>query len=316
MPQRKYKDLTGQRFGRLTAINSSGAIARGDGKGYYKASLCQCDCGNTRLVINYKLTSGKITSCGCGDARKGKTPKDLQPGERFGKLVVINNSERLKGDRASLCQCDCGNIKVVRNFTLWRNETKSCGCLLKGTWDKYVDLAGKKFGQFTVLERAPSTHRDAAWKCLCECGNIRIHDSSTLTLGKSTKCSDCHYGNNDRKASSWRGFGEISKSYWNNVINGARERDLEFTIDIQFGWELFLKQDRKCALSGYPLIFTRPLICQTASLDRIDSEKGYTRDNTQWTHKMVNLMKREFSEYDFTYWCKEVADYQDSLIKW
>lgn len=57
------KNLTGQRFGRLTVI---GKAERPDG---YKATNawweCRCDCGNTVRVISTSLRNGDSTSCGC-----------------------------------------------------------------------------------------------------------------------------------------------------------------------------------------------------------------------------------------------------------
>ena len=54
------KDLTGQRFGRLVALEPVG-------RDKYNGILwkCQCDCGNTRIVHCHNLTSGNTKSCGC-----------------------------------------------------------------------------------------------------------------------------------------------------------------------------------------------------------------------------------------------------------
>lgn len=37
----------------------------------------------------------------------------------------------------------------------------------------------------------------------------------------------------------------------------------------------------------------------TASLDRIDSTKGYVEENVQWVHKDVNFMKSNLTEQRF-----------------
>lgn len=56
----KPKDITGQRFGRLVAVERTD---RKNGTAYYWK--CLCDCGNyTEVPIN-SLTSGNIISCGC-----------------------------------------------------------------------------------------------------------------------------------------------------------------------------------------------------------------------------------------------------------
>lgn len=49
---------------------------------------------------------------------------------------------------------------------------------------------------------------------------------------------------------------------------------------------------------------------KTASLDRIDSLKGYTLDNVQWIHKDLNYMKCDYEENEYIEWCKKVAAFQ------
>lgn len=51
-------------------------------------------------------------------------------GERFGKLVVLEELPQRNEDRRILyyCQCDCGNTKTTSGKHLRRGTTKSCGC--------------------------------------------------------------------------------------------------------------------------------------------------------------------------------------------
>lgn len=56
----KFKDLTGQRFGKLTVLKK---IDKGKSNKVWW--LCQCDCGNTHEVITYHLTHNLCQSCGC-----------------------------------------------------------------------------------------------------------------------------------------------------------------------------------------------------------------------------------------------------------
>jgi hypothetical protein len=46
----------------------------------------------------------------------------------------------------------------------------------------------------------------------------------------------------------------------------------------------------------------------TASLDRIDSSKGYCEDNVQWVHKDINRMKNTFDQDYFISLCKLIAE--------
>lgn len=53
-------------------------------------------------------------------------------GKRFNRLVVIERVENTpNGQTAWKCQCDCGNITIVRRGNLISGEVKSCGCLVK-----------------------------------------------------------------------------------------------------------------------------------------------------------------------------------------
>lgn len=60
---RKFTDLTSQRFGRLTVLQEADYFTKSGKRqnGY----LCQCDCGNKKVVSRSALLSGKTRSCGC-----------------------------------------------------------------------------------------------------------------------------------------------------------------------------------------------------------------------------------------------------------
>jgi hypothetical protein len=71
-----------------------------------------------------------------------------------------------------------------------------------------------------------------------------------------------------------------------------------------------------CALSGEAITLPKNRTDfvgggYTASLDRIDSSKGYIVGNVQWVHKDINFMKFTFSESRFIDLCKKVVNYQE-----
>ena len=57
-------------------------------------------------------------------------PKYIElTGQRFGKLVVLKRVENAKdGATRFLCQCDCGNTKVIRSKHLKSGAISDCGC--------------------------------------------------------------------------------------------------------------------------------------------------------------------------------------------
>ena len=124
-----FKDLTGQRFGKLTVRERFNK----KGRTYW---LCDCDCGTKGLVASSSdLKNGDKASCGC--VRKLYIKEHDLTGQRFGRLIVKGKSRRrsANGDVYYLCDCDCGNtnIEVVRSSLVAKDSHKqvSCGCWVK-----------------------------------------------------------------------------------------------------------------------------------------------------------------------------------------
>ncbi len=161
------------------------------------------------------------------------------------------------------------------------------------------DIKGKKYGTLTVAKFSHlNSSRHAVWICKCDCGHERIAESRLLRNKSIKTCKKCSIKNRNGKTNpSWQGYEDISLSLFNSIKRDAIRRGLEFSITIEFLWELFKSQNGKCALSNESLNFRTKVKSSdgTASLDRIDSSKGYTIDNVQWVHKDVNVMMWDLS---------------------
>ena len=55
-----FVDLTGHKVNKLTVLRRVENLNR------QPRWLCQCECGNTKLVLGMHLRAGKIQDCGCG----------------------------------------------------------------------------------------------------------------------------------------------------------------------------------------------------------------------------------------------------------
>jgi len=121
----KFRDLTGQRFGRLKVVekcyNSSSVIV-------WK---CLCDCGNTSYPRAYELLKGIVVSCGCYRRETSNRTLINLHGKRFGRLLVKKRIGVKHGAALWRCQCDCGNSKMSSSADLRSGHTTSCGCLNK-----------------------------------------------------------------------------------------------------------------------------------------------------------------------------------------
>ena len=187
--QRQALDLTGQRFGKLTAIKPT--EKRNDHSVIWE---CACDCGNTTHVDTRSLRNGSTTSCGCekeaGKAHRIGTeprqPVDIT-GRRYGKLTAIRPTEQRAGSFIVWeCLCDCGNTAFVSGNNLRTGNTKSCGCL---TSARRLDIAGQRFGRLTAVR--PTEERrfnNVVWECICDCGKSTFVSVNDLQKGNTKSC--------------------------------------------------------------------------------------------------------------------------------
>lgn len=114
--------MIGQTFGQLTVI---GRMNDRSAATY----LCQCTCGNFKIVTATHLKRGQVKSCGCTIFQTAQLDKEII-GTKYGRLTPIQRVNDT-GQAQYLCQCDCGNTATVYGKNLKSGQTKSCGCLRK-----------------------------------------------------------------------------------------------------------------------------------------------------------------------------------------
>jgi hypothetical protein len=171
-------------------------------------------------------------------------------------------------------------------------------------------LSGKKFYHLSfvkIVERKPKV-LICKWKC--DCGNEVVSNFYAIRRGNKKTCG-CYLTMKKENNPKWTGVGEMPGKFWNVLTFRAKNRNLELNITKEYLWKLFLKQNRKCALTGEPLKFCSGWSSHngTASVDRIDSNKGYIKGNVQWVHQDVNFMKQDFSMDYFLELCRKVCRY-------
>lgn len=100
-------DLTGKRFGRLTAISDSGK--RKNGRIVWK---CCCDCGNTTDVVSSYLTSGETRSCGC--LKKEKEADNLR--NRYDSRYLFKGAEPRRDSSTGYRGVSCYLTRVSKEL--------------------------------------------------------------------------------------------------------------------------------------------------------------------------------------------------------
>lgn len=175
------------------------------------------------------------------------------------------------------------------------------------------DLAGSVFGGWTVIKflPRPKDGGGSSWLCRCDCGHERkLNPRSYILRGRSANCEKCLIVKRKQTVESF---------FWKSIKNNAERRKINFSVSQQFIFGLLQEQGFLCALTGLELFLAATVRdhtqgATTASLDRIDSSKGYTETNVQWLHKDVNKMKMDIPESRFIELCRAIAGYADRRI--
>ncbi len=180
------------------------------------------------------------------------------------------------------------------------------------------DLTGKTVGVLTVLGPTGEKSRwgDYFWLVRCRCGKEftkRASDLGRKPKSEKQAPQSCGCVPTSRVyTSKYGGIGDLGGHRFGLLQASAKKRGHHFDVTIEFLWDLFLKQDGMCALTGAPLAMSKRSACPDeaiASLDRIESDKGYIPGNVQWVHPTVNFMKHAMPQKNFITWCCEVADH-------
>lgn len=162
------------------------------------------------------------------------------------------------------------------------------------------------FGDWTVIE-GPITdaHKNSiCYKCKCVCGTEHYVRKYDLLEKRSVRCSKCSTKHTAKMITEANGcVGELTLSRFNKLKISAKRRSLEFNVTIKYLWDLFIEQNKTCAITGDKLEFSK------ASLDRIDSSIGYVPGNVQWVSIQANLSKHTMSMSELIEFCNKVINH-------
>lgn len=179
------------------------------------------------------------------------------------------------------------------------------------------NLIEKTFGRLTVIRYSKlDSSQKAMWECLCICNNRTIVRGSDLISGKVKSCG-CLLSETSKenvkishqkypKSTNFKGIGDLPGRYLSIIRNRSMGKGYEYDVNKEYLWKLFQSQNGKCALTGLEIHFSVKGSDQTASLDRIDSSKGYIKGNVQWVHKDVNNIKQDYTMTELVDYCKMI----------
>ncbi|KKK51225.1 hypothetical protein LCGC14_3117080 [marine sediment metagenome] len=230
--------------------------------------------------------------------------------------IIIKKVQTTNGHRIHFVCDHCDNESSRQAGEYHKSKNHFCSQYCAKIY-RDINLArpqpGDKKHRLTLIERfSHPNYKTTYYKCRCDCGEITEVGRNKWGVTKTCNMRINHKG---EESGSYCGYGQISLTHWNQIKRGTirKSRTLEFFIDIKYAWHLYLEQNQCCALSGTKINLSKNRDKEiTASLDRIDSKKGYVKGNVQWVHKDLNIMKMNMTTQEFINWCKKVTIYENN----
>lgn len=311
---RKDKDLTGQKFGKLTILSrAEDKIYHDDlGKITRKRLVwnCICDCGKQKKVVNDNLMNG-LKSCGCS-AYSYKMV--FKPGDKIGDLTTVSfNSGKW------LCICSCGKQLYCTTSSL--NNKKSCGCLTRRFKDDFLEneyrslCAGKTYNELTTI----SSSDNDMWLCNCSCGKLTYIKGSILVSNKKKSCGCLTNKKRSDKEKSEIGLRSRKYSFEDGCVYAVLNSYKTRAKRKNFGFDLtvdFIKTEgtKNCYYCGAKPGLVSDLyerLCDVGKenkpfiyngFDRKDSSIGYVKSNVLPACTLCNRSKSNKHVDTFIKW--------------
>jgi hypothetical protein len=99
---------------------------------------------------------------------------NLNPGEKYGRLTILNFAKKDSKTSYYLCRCDCGNEKIIRKSHIGKTSN-SCGCLR-------LEL---------LMKPKPHLQNDKSPNWKVSPGYRAIHVWVIKNKGKAKQCEKC-----------------------------------------------------------------------------------------------------------------------------
>lgn len=143
-----------------------------------------------------------------------------------------------------------------------------------------IDLCGQRFGKLVVSHLFESGGKRRKWYCVCDCGNDATPSTENLRSGNSAACGHCRVSPLPNLRHGHTGVGYSSKTYNSWIAMKARCTDAKREGARHYIGRGISYDPRWASFENFLAdMGERP---EGRTLDRINNELGYSKENCRW----------------------------------
>lgn len=190
---------------------------------------------------------------------------------------------------------------------------------------RFKDRTNDKHGRLTVISHAGKDHRGKhLWLCSCDCGNEKIVVSDNLSSGKSNSCGCLKAEVLARKGNQYGLYDNrevaLLRVQYSHMLRRNKGKGFDEAMSFEQFAELSKSPCKYCGVEHSKEIEDRlsetkskkrlsDYVLKCNGIDRVDSLKGYTAENSVACCKFCNTAKNTMPESEFYKWVKMVYEY-------
>lgn len=139
-----------------------------------------------------------------------------------------------------------------------------------------------------------------------DCLNCGIEIAPNRSKYCSRKCQTRDHQRRRSPQDTINYYSKSPRNFFQSLLQKKTKNRQE--LDLDFLEALWEKQKGRCAISNVPMTHVRGQgkVQTNVSIDRIDSQLGYTKENTQLVCHIVNLMKSDMTLEQLLFWTDKI----------